>query len=428
MVVGRAGIGLDNVDVEAATAPRRDGGQRPAEQHRLGGRAHDGAAAGPGAQRAPGPRRAGRRPLGAQPLGGRRARRQDPRHRRPRPHRQARRRPGQGLRDAPHRLRPVRVGRPGAADGRRAAAARPGRRRVRLPHDPPAEDARRRSGLIGRDLLLKAKPIAARDQRRPRRHRRRDGAGRGHPRRRHRRRRARRVRVRADDRRRRCSSSTSVVVTPHLGASTREAQDKAGDTIADMVQLALAGEFVPFAVNVDAAEAQRDAAPVPARSPSASARLFASLVGELPTTLEICAEGDIAGYDTRILGLVGAEGLLRRRHATSRSPTSTPRSWPRTAASRCARSTRHVGRLRQPDHAQRRRPLDRPARSPGGAASSASCMIDGHTFDVPPADHMLVVTNDDRPGVIGTVGTLLGDAGVNIADMDVGRVRRRAPR
>ena len=48
-------------------------------------------------------------------------------------------------------------------------------------------------------------------------------------------------------------------------------------------------------------------------------------------------------------------------------------------------------------------------------------MIDGHTFDVPPADHMLMVTNDDRPGVIGTVGVLLGDAGVNIADMDVGR-------
>ena len=41
-----------------------------------------------------------------------------------------------------------------------------------------------------------------------------------------------------------------VVVTPHLGASTREAQDKAGDTIAEQVTLALDGDFVPFAVNV----------------------------------------------------------------------------------------------------------------------------------------------------------------------------------
>ena len=48
--------------------------------------------------------------------------------------------------------------------------------------------------------------------------------------------------------------------------------------------------------------------------------------------------------------------------------------------------------------------------------------VDGHDFDVPPADHMLVVTNDDRPGVIGSVGTVLGSANVNIADMDVGRV------
>ena len=53
----------------------------------------------------------------------------------------------------------------------------------------------------------------------------------------------------------------SVVVTPHLGASTREAQDKAGDAIADMVQLALAGDFVPWAVNVDAAEANETLRP-----------------------------------------------------------------------------------------------------------------------------------------------------------------------
>jgi D-3-phosphoglycerate dehydrogenase len=47
--------------------------------------------------------------------------------------------------------------------------------------------------------------------------------------------------------------------------------------------------------------------------------------------------------------------------------------------------------------------------------------IDEHAFDVPPATNMLMVKNDDRPGVIGTVGTLLGNAAINIADMDVGR-------
>ena len=48
-------------------------------------------------------------------------------------------------------------------------------------------------------------------------------------------------------------------------------------------------------------------------------------------------------------------------------------------------------------------------------------MVDDHMTDVPPAAHMLVVRNDDRPGMIGVVGTLLGEAGINIADMDVGR-------
>ena len=42
-----------------------------------------------------------------------------------------------------------------------------------------------------------------------------------------------------------------VIVTPHLGASTTEAQEKAGTTIAEQVGLALAGDFVPFAVNID---------------------------------------------------------------------------------------------------------------------------------------------------------------------------------
>jgi D-3-phosphoglycerate dehydrogenase len=47
--------------------------------------------------------------------------------------------------------------------------------------------------------------------------------------------------------------------------------------------------------------------------------------------------------------------------------------------------------------------------------------IDDHIVDLPPSSHMLVVRNDDVPGMIGMVGTVLGEAGVNIDDMDVGR-------
>src|SRR3546814_5548136 len=48
-------------------------------------------------------------------------------------------------------------------------------------------------------------------------------------------------------------------------------------------------------------------------------------------------------------------------------------------------------------------------------------MVDDHSVDVPPADHMLVVRNDDVPGMIAAVTGRLGEAGVNIDDMHLGR-------
>ncbi len=211
----------------------------------------------------------------------------------------------------------------------------------------------------------------------------------------------------------------SVVVTPHLGASTREAQDKAGDTIADMVQLALAGEFVPFAVNVNAAEANETLRPF---LPLAErlGRLFASLAGQSPASLEVCAEGEIAGYDTRILTLAAIKGFFG---AVSDEPVTYVNA-PQLAKDRgvevrevnCTTSADYVNliTLRGAGHSMS-------GTLTGRRSEQRIVLVDDHTFDVPPTDYMLMVKNDDRPGVIGVVGTLLGDAGVNIADMDVGR-------
>ncbi len=210
-----------------------------------------------------------------------------------------------------------------------------------------------------------------------------------------------------------------IVVTPHLGASTREAQDKAGDTIADMVQLALADEFVPFAVNVSAAEANETLRPF---LPLAErlGRIFASLLGQLPPVIEIGAEGEIGGYDTRILGLSALKGFFGW---ISDEPVTFVNA-PQLAASRGV-EIREVNTSTSADYVNL-------LTLRGGGHSVAGTLtgrrgeqrlveIDDHTFDLPPAEYMLVVKNDDRPGVIGTVGTLLGHAGVNIADMDVGR-------
>ena len=129
-----------------------------------------------------------------------------------------------------------------------------------------------------------------------------------------------------------------VVVTPHLGASTREAQDKAGDTIADMVQLALAGEFVPFAVNLAAAEAHETCGRScrwPSGSGACSARWSASCRRRSRS-----ASRATSAPTTPASSGCRCSRACSAGSATSRSPTSTPRSGPRTPASTCARSAR----------------------------------------------------------------------------------------
>jgi D-3-phosphoglycerate dehydrogenase len=210
-----------------------------------------------------------------------------------------------------------------------------------------------------------------------------------------------------------------VVITPHLGASTREAQDKAGDTIAEQVQLALAGEFVPFAVNVSAAEASETVRPF---LPLAErlGELFSGLAEGVPDVVEVTYEGLLGEYDTRILTLSVLKGLFG---GTSDEPVSYVNA-PQLAKERgieirettSTTSADFVNliSLRGGGHAL--------AGTLVGLRSQARLvMVDDHSVDVPPARHMLVVRNDDRPGVIGRVGTIIGlDHGINIADMDVG--------
>jgi D-3-phosphoglycerate dehydrogenase len=136
--------------------------------------------------------------------------------------------------------------------------------------------------------------------------------------------------------------------------------------------------------------------------------------------LEVCTEGDIAGYDTRIVSLAVLKGFF----GTVSDDQVTYVNAPQLAKERgvelretnCATSADFVNLLtvRGGGHSLAGTLV-------GRRSEQRIVMVDDHHFDVPPAAHMLVVKNDDRPGVIGTVGTLLGNAQVNIADMDVGR-------
>ena len=210
----------------------------------------------------------------------------------------------------------------------------------------------------------------------------------------------------------------SVVVTPHLGASTREAQDKAGDTIAEQVALALSGDFVPFAVNVAAAEASETVRPFLSLAERLG-RLYVALNEGAPQRLEVEYHGQLADYDTRILTLSVLKGVFG---GVSEEPVSYVNA-PQIAAERgvevresSTSSTQDYVNLitvRGGDHAIAGTLV-------GLKVEPRIVMIDDLNVDLPPARYMLVVRNDDVPGMIAGVTSALAAASINIGDMHLG--------
>ena len=212
----------------------------------------------------------------------------------------------------------------------------------------------------------------------------------------------------------------NVVVTPHLGASTEEAQDKAGVTIAEQVLLALAGDFVPFAVNLPASEVSEAVRPFMLVTEQLG-RFFACLHERLPDRLEVEYRGELAGHATGILTLCALKGLFG---ATAEEPVSYVNAL--QVAERRGLSVETISAVSSPffkSVVTVRSDTHAVAGTLAGAGLHPEpriVMVDDHTLEVPPAEHMLVVHNDDRPGMIGVVGMALGIAGISISSMAVG--------
>ena len=209
-----------------------------------------------------------------------------------------------------------------------------------------------------------------------------------------------------------------VVVTPHLGASTREAQDKAGLTIAEQVELALAGDFVPFAVNIAATEVPPEVRPW---LPLAErlGRMWASLAKELPDILDVEFSGELAEQDTRILALAVQKGMFA---VSTDEPVSFVNA-PQIAAERglSVRSSAQTGSagyrsvitVRGGDHSVAGTTFD--------DGLPRVVMVDDHDIEVPFAGWMLMVRNDDRIGMVAAVAGIVAEAGLNIVDLKLGR-------
>jgi len=216
----------------------------------------------------------------------------------------------------------------------------------------------------------------------------------------------------------------SVVVVPHLGASTFEAQDKAGITIAEQVQLALAGDFVPYAVNVAAGEVSNAVRPFMGLA-EVLGRFIGGLLDGKPADLEVNYLGELAGSGTKILTLCALKGLLT---ATGHDGVSFVNA-PQLAEDHnltyseisTVESPEYVNQIsvRSGDHE-----VSGTLVTIGTRLETRIVGVDGHSVEIPPAASMLVVHNDDRPGMIGMVGVALGEAGVSISSMAVGPDQR----
>jgi len=214
-----------------------------------------------------------------------------------------------------------------------------------------------------------------------------------------------------------------VVVTPHLGASTKEAQDKAGTTVAEMVRLALKGEFVPYAVNVSAgAEVTEIVRPFVPLAEKLGA-MAAGLADVGVRAIVASYLGRIAESDTRVLTLAILKGILARSVHEPVSFVNAP-----TLAKERGLTVSEMRSTVSQDYVSL---ISLRAETDAGPVSiSGSILGKDHErvvrvndFDIEaePSGHMIFFTYEDRPGVIGTVGTILGGHRINIATMDVGR-------
>jgi D-3-phosphoglycerate dehydrogenase len=215
-----------------------------------------------------------------------------------------------------------------------------------------------------------------------------------------------------------------VVATPHLGASTTEAQDKAGASIAEMVRLALNGEFVPYAVNVSAgAEVPETVRPFLPLAERLGALLTGLADGAL-RSVEVRYLGRVGEADTRVLTLGVVKGVLRgvvhEPVSFVNAPLIVQERGIAISEMRSSVSSDYVNLV-----AVRAETDEGPVSVAGTLVGKRNdqrvLQVNGYDIEMAPARNMLFFEYEDRPGVIGKVGTILGEHGINIATMDVGR-------
>ncbi len=213
-------------------------------------------------------------------------------------------------------------------------------------------------------------------------------------------------------------NAPNVVLTPHLGAATDEAQDKAGTAVAKSVLLALRGDFVPDAVNVQAAGPVGDQTRPWIPLVSRLGTILTAIGGGLPSELTVEVHGDLAAEDTSILQLAAVRGIFGPVITESVTFVNAPALAAEHGLTLASLATEETGDYRSVVTLRAAMP-DGAMRTVSGTLSGPRQVpklveINGRHFDLRASGDLLVLAYSDRPGVMGQVGTLLGDAEVNI--------------
>jgi D-3-phosphoglycerate dehydrogenase len=219
----------------------------------------------------------------------------------------------------------------------------------------------------------------------------------------------------------------NVVATPHLGASTEEAQEKAGIAVAKSVRLALSGELVPDAVNVQGGVIAEEVRPGIALTEKLG-RIFTALAGGVAQQLDVEVRGEITQYDVKVLELAALKGVFADVVEDNVSYVNAP-----LLAAERGLEVRLVTDHDSPEH--RNLITLRGTLADGGQVSVSGTLvgvkqserlveIDGFDLEVELAAHLAFLSYEDRPGIVGQVGGILGKSEINIAGMQVSRDRK----
>jgi D-3-phosphoglycerate dehydrogenase len=213
------------------------------------------------------------------------------------------------------------------------------------------------------------------------------------------------------------------IATPHIGASTTEAQVSVAFDVAEEVAAVLAGDLPRFAVNAPALPPEeltylRPFAALTERLAALHGQLFAGRV----SGIELDFEGELADHDTNLLVAAAIKGLLQpfteeRINAVNARLIASNRGIKLVERrSRAHGSYSSLVTIRMQEHEIAGTVL---------MGELRAVRIDSFRVDLVPEGRFLVSRHEDRPGVVGRVGSILGEHDVNIASMQVGRAAPR---